>query len=70
MSLIRFLRNVFTSKLNNEKWEGSAKYWEQRYQRGGNSGAGSYDNLAKFKAKILNNFVKENHIKSVIEWGC
>ena len=64
------LRNIFTNKRHNEKWEGSAKYWELRYRRGGNSGAGSYNNLAKFKANFLNNFVIENHIKSVIEWGC
>ena len=70
MGLIETLRNVFRNKQNGPKWEGSAKYWEQRYQKGENSGAGSYNNLANFKANILNNFVKENHINSVIEWGC
>ena len=70
MSLLKILRNIFTNNQQDSKWEGSAKYWEQRYLRGGNSGVGSYNNLAKFKANFLNNFVKENHIKSVIEWGC
>jgi hypothetical protein len=37
--------------------------------QGANSGSGSYDNLAKFKAKVLNKFVKENKIKTVIEFG-
>ncbi|WP_110687248.1 glycosyltransferase [Salinicola aestuarinus] len=46
------------------------KYWEQRYQRGGNSGAGSYGRLAMFKAEIINGFVKENQVGNVIEFGC
>lgn len=49
---------------------GSKDYWEQRYQAGGNSGAGSYKQFADFKAEILNAFVKENHIRSLIEFGC
>ena len=47
----------------------SANYWESRYVAGGNSGAGSYNRLAQFKAKIINNFVYEKSIKTVIEWG-
>ena len=49
---------------------GSASYWERRYQKGKNSGSGSYGRLAEFKAEILNNFVEENKIQSVIEFGC
>lgn len=48
----------------------SRKYWNKRYLRGGNSGAGSYGHLADFKAKVINEFVKENGIREVIEWGC
>jgi hypothetical protein len=48
----------------------SADYWEQRYQSGGNSGRGSCDQLAEFKAEVLNTFVKEHSIESVIEFGC
>lgn len=53
-----------------EKWEGSVKYWEDRYKNGGNSGAGSYNSLAEFKAETINKFVNEHKITSVIEWGC
>ena len=53
-----------------EPFPGSEKYWEQRYASGGDSGAGSYSKFAKFKAKILNAFVAEHDIKSVIEFGC
>ncbi|GAB2174754.1 hypothetical protein [Dongia sp. agr-C8] len=51
------------------KFEGSRNYWESRYASGGNSGAGSYNRLAEFKAEILNTFVKEQNIGSVAEFG-
>lgn len=47
----------------------SGEYWERRYKRGGNSGAGSYDRLAKFKADIINTFVADNNISTIIEFG-
>lgn len=51
-----------------DKFE-SGDYWEQRYQTRGNSGAGSYNRLAYYKAERLNAFVAEHNIKSVIEFG-
>lgn len=48
----------------------SLDYWEGRYQYGGNSGSGSYGSLARFKAKVINDFVKKQKIQSVIEFGC
>jgi SAM-dependent methyltransferase len=53
-----------------QAFAGSEKYWEDRYAAGGNSGVGSYDKFAEFKASILNEFVIEHDIKSVIELGC
>ena len=47
----------------------STKYWEKRYKKGGNSGDGSYGRLAAFKADFINEFIKSNNIKSVIEFG-
>lgn len=52
------------------EFSGSARYWENRYKSGGNSGKGSYDQLAHFKAEVLNDFVRENSIRTVIEFGC
>lgn len=52
------------------KFERSDQYWEDRYQVGGTSGSGSYGRLAKFKADFLNQFVSENNISSVVEFGC
>jgi SAM-dependent methyltransferase len=49
---------------------GSADYWVNRYATGGNSGAGSHGELATFKAEVVNSFVREHGIGSVIEFGC
>ncbi len=48
----------------------SVEYWENRYKTNGNSGAGSYNRLAEFKAEIINDFVKKNNIETIIEFGC
>ncbi|MDA1361139.1 class I SAM-dependent methyltransferase [Glycomyces luteolus] len=48
----------------------SSEYWEKRYARGGNSGAGSRGTHADFKASVLNKFVADQGIDSVIEFGC
>lgn len=49
---------------------GSERYWEERYVSGGDSGPGSYGKFALFKAEILNGFVAEHQVRSVIEFGC
>lgn len=48
----------------------SKEYWEERYKNGQNSGSGSYNRLADFKAEVVNSFLAENNINSCIEWGC
>ena len=48
----------------------SSQYWEDRYAGGGNSGAGFYGDLAAFKADVLNRFVAEFDVGSVLEFGC
>lgn len=48
----------------------SARYWLDRYASGGNSGAGSYGELAQFKAEVVNGFVREHGVRTVIEYGC
>ena len=47
----------------------SSIYWEKRYNTGGNSGEGSYNKFAEFKALILNNFIQEKNIKNIIDYG-
>ena len=51
-------------------FQSSAQYWEDRYRLQGDSGDGSYGRLAQFKADIINAFVREHRVASVIELGC
>ncbi len=65
-AILSFIRN----KSRNKLFPGSKEYWEERYASGGTSGEGSYGKLAEFKAEIVNSFVEDNKINSVIEFGC
>ena len=53
-----------------KEFGGSDDYWKARYEVGKNSGAGSYNRLAEFKAEILNQFVREQGVETVLEYGC
>ena len=53
-----------------KRFDGSSAYWEKRYRTGGNSGKGSYGELARFKAKVLNDFVADQEVRTVAEFGC
>ena len=68
--LDRIRRVLFRIRHKNSPFPGSAEYWERRYRGGGNSGDGSYGGLADFKAEIINVFVEENGIDTVVELGC
>jgi hypothetical protein len=67
--LRRLFRRINEAVNGIPDFSSSADYWEDRYHHGGNSGAGSYDRLAAFKAEVLNAFVAANDIQSVIEFG-
>jgi hypothetical protein len=65
------VRGIHRKFINRPKpFAGSKNYWIERYDSGGNSGEGSYDRLAQFKAEIINEFVLQEKIKTVIEYGC
>jgi SAM-dependent methyltransferase len=49
---------------------GSAHFWERKYLRGDTSGPGSYGTLGIGKAEFLNAFVRDQQVRSVIEFGC
>jgi SAM-dependent methyltransferase len=69
-SLARYIYRKLIPPPVSSVFQGSKDYWMDRYESGGNSGAGSYHELADFKAGIINSFVKDNQITSVIEYGC
>jgi hypothetical protein len=48
----------------------TVQYWETRYASGDHSGTGSYGRLAAFKAEVINRFVEQHGIATVIEFGC
>lgn len=51
-------------------------YWENRYKtrtkkaKGYGSGAGSEGDENNYKTAFVNNFIKENNIKTVVDYGC
>ncbi len=48
----------------------SSNYWNRRYALGGDSGSGSFGEIAAYKAGYLNSFGRDNAVNSVIEFGC
>jgi SAM-dependent methyltransferase len=56
----------FLSRINFQ----SSKYWENRYKSGRNSGAGSYNLIANYKANFINSFIKAHDINNLLDFGC
>lgn len=67
VNLVRRIRHRVSRLLDFSFY--SSNYWERRYQRGLDSGPGSYGRLAEFKAKFLNAFVRDRSIQDVLEFG-
>jgi len=63
------LRHRVRARIERVRFHGSADFWEERYAAGGNSGAGSYGELAAYKAGVLNELIARHQIASVIEFG-
>jgi|LauGreDrversion4_2_1035121.scaffolds.fasta_scaffold218857_2 cyclopropane fatty-acyl-phospholipid synthase-like methyltransferase len=68
--MIEFIKSLLRRISGGGSFKGSAQYWEKRYQKGGNSGSGSYGKMAEFKARFLNRLVADERLQSVIEFGC
>jgi SAM-dependent methyltransferase len=60
----------FVARVRSLVFPGSAFFWESVYRQGGTSGPGSYGRLARFKAGILNDFVRTRKVRTVVEFGC
>lgn len=48
----------------------SSRYWDDRYKHGKTSGKGSYGKFAEYKAGVINSFIQEKNVKSVLDFGC
>jgi|SRR5688572_289155 SAM-dependent methyltransferase len=70
MRLVARVRHLLGQAWLATRRRGSLDYWESRYRLGMTSGSGSTGELAKFKARVLNDFVRENGVRTVIELGC
>lgn len=70
MKLIKKTDLLLKHVLGMLTFKSSESYWLDRYKRGGNSGSGSYGSFAQFKADVINKFVENNNIKTIIEFGC
>lgn len=64
------LRHLASQVWLSVTFRSSGSYWDRRYRFGLTSGAGSRGRAARFKAEFLNEFVMEQGIRSVIEFGC
>ncbi|MCB0531710.1 MAG: class I SAM-dependent methyltransferase [Lewinellaceae bacterium] len=69
-SVLRSISIRLLARFRAWRYPGSIRYWEQRYARGGHSGAGSSGRLAAYKATWLNSFVQEKNVQTVVEFGC
>src|ERR1035438_8966382 len=68
--VLRDIVQILLKLTGNSRFPGSEPYWEDHYKSGGDSGSGSYNRLAEFKANIINDFITEKRIASAIEFGC
>lgn len=64
------MSDIFKKISDYFKFSRSDLYWIERYKKNGNSGAGSYGDLAVFKTNFFNTFIKKEKINSVIDFGC
>jgi SAM-dependent methyltransferase len=63
-------KNPLVLKVRKTAFKGTTEYWESRYAKGGNSGAGSYGREAEWKAEVVNDWVAELGVASVVDLGC
>lgn len=70
MSAFSRLRHLLGQAWLAATMRSSRDYWERRYGLGMTSGSGSSGRLARFKAQVINNFVRQHGIRTVIEFGC
>lgn len=63
-------RTPLVRQMRRRSFRSTADYWESRYAKGGTSGAGSYGRQAEWKAEIVNDWVAELGVTSVVDLGC
>lgn len=64
---LRHLRSKFSKPI---AFQSSDAYWRERYEKGGNSGEGSYGELAAYKAREIQAFAAKEAVRTIFELGC
>lgn len=70
MNILERMRHLLGQAWLSTKSRSSRDYWESRYRLGMTSGSGSMGELAEFKARVINEFVRTEGVELVIEFGC
>ena len=65
----RRFANFIQPKSGNQEIN-SSDFWIDRYRSGGNSGIGSYGNLADYKSSVIRELICEYGIQNIIDLGC
>jgi SAM-dependent methyltransferase len=68
VSKLRYMPGLYW--LWQRSFPGSAAHWQRHYERGGDSGPGSYRESAEYKARLINEAIHERGIRSIVELGC
>lgn len=45
-------------------------YWDHRYRAGGSSGRGSRQEVAAYKATVINRWIEDFNVESIVDLGC
>jgi SAM-dependent methyltransferase len=67
VSSVRYLPGFYSLR---KRWFRSTTHWQRHYERGDDSGPGSYGESALYKADLINRVVRERGIRSIIDLGC
>ncbi|MFT5411770.1 MAG: SAM-dependent methyltransferase [Verrucomicrobiales bacterium] len=63
------IRSVYLG-IRRRRFNSSNDYWKSSYVNGGHSISGTYSKFTRFKAEVLNKFVRDRGLASVAEFGC
>ncbi|WP_425392305.1 methyltransferase domain-containing protein [Ekhidna sp.] len=69
-SLISRVHDRYKYEKRKRMFISSSDFWKNNYKAGGHSGYGSYNELAIFKAEVINEFIDSNEYESYAEFGC
>ncbi|WP_370087625.1 methyltransferase domain-containing protein [Ekhidna sp.] len=67
--LVKRIHNQYLLRKRSKNFKSSTQFWTEKYVQGGHSGFGSYNELAEFKADVINELIKQNNFSTFVEFG-